>query len=170
MKSDGLKLVVALVAFFALVGLGGVVSVPWVSAQDQEVSIGDLKRNSKQHLKKKVLVKGKLRSTGQNYFTDPRFVVEDEAGNQISVDVWAPLEIPPPMPGREEIFMKNRPKVMKDYFGRNLSVTGVLREAPVRGRASGDKKPRSFGDGAADEAFIEVESVVEDEGNSPISD
>jgi len=136
MKNNGLKLIVALVAFLGFAGFGVVVPVVWVSAQESEVSIGDLKRSPKQHLKKKVLVKGKLRSTGRNYFTDPGFVVADEAGNQISVSVWAPLEVPPPMPGREEAF-ENRPKVMEDYLGQKLSVTGVLREAPVRRESYG---------------------------------
>ena len=159
MKSGRLKLVIALVAFLDLVGFRGLGSVPWASAQNGEVSIPDLKGNREKHLNKKMLVKGKLKLMGRNYFTDSRFVLADEAGNHVAISPWVPLEVPPPMPGNEEFFIKNRPRVMGDYLGRNLSVTGVMRAVPGRGEAPPGAQSR----GVVLEDSIEVESVIEDQ-------
>lgn len=145
MKSNRLKLIVALIAFVGLVGVGWVASVPWTLAQNQESSINDLKRSPEKYVNKTIVVRGRLRLMGRNYFTDPRFALTDEAGNQIPVTIWAPLEVPPPIPGSEELF-KNKPKVMGDYLDRKLSITGSFRFDPAKGEKS-----------------IEVEFVVEDE-------
>lgn len=121
-------------------------AVLYVFAQNHEASIIDLKRTPEKYINQKIIAKGKLRFIGRNYFTDPRFAIEDEAGNQIPVAIWAPLEIPPPPPGNEQS-LKNRPKTMGDYVGRILSITGIFRISPPKG-----------------ESRIEVESVMETEG------
>lgn len=150
MKGNRLKSTIMLIIFVGLIGVGWIASVPTVLAQHQESSISDLNRIPEKYINQKIVVKGTLRFIGRNYFRDPRFVIEDEAGNKVAVSIWAPLEIPPPMPGKEESF-KDRPMVMKDYIGRKLSITGIYR-ADV---------PKSAAAIAIGKGFIEVESVFD---------
>lgn len=140
MKTNNLKLTLLLLAVI-LIG-----TVLLVFAQNHEASLTDIKRTPEKYINQKIIVKGRLRLIGRNYFTDPRFAIEDDIGNQIPVAIWAPLEIPPPPPGNEQSF-RTRPKTMGDYVGRILSITGIFRISPPKG-----------------ESRIEVESVMEIEG------
>lgn len=152
MKGNKFKSIIMLLIFIWLIEVTLIASVSPVSAQHEEISINDLNRVPQKYVNQKIVVKGKLRFIGRNYFRDPRFVIEDDAGNKVAVTIWAPLEVPPPMPGKEEPF-KNRPMIMKDYVGRQLSITGVYRADVIMGTAAI----------APIKGFIEVESVVEDE-------
>ena len=108
MKGNKFKSIIMLLIFIWLIEVSLIGSVFPVLAQHEEISINDLNRVPQEYVNQKIVVKGKLRFVGRNYFRDPRFVIEDEAGNRVAVTIWAPLEVPPPMPGKEEPF-KNRP-------------------------------------------------------------
>jgi hypothetical protein len=152
MKDSRLKLIIMLMIFVGLMAIGCIASVSPLLAQRQEIGISDLKRIPEKYINQKIVVKGTLRFIGRNYFRDPRFVIEDESGNQVAVTIWAPLEVPPPMPGREEP-SENRPMVMRGYIGRKLSVTGIYRADVLKSAAAV----------AVGKGFIEVESVFEEE-------
>jgi hypothetical protein len=47
--------------------------------------------------------------------------LQDSDGNLLQVTAWAPLEVPPPIPGREGV---QQPFTMRHYLGRMVSVTG----------------------------------------------
>jgi hypothetical protein len=106
-------------------------TVPSSVAQVQQVKINDLARNAGKFVGKKVTVQGRLVFAGRNYFTDPRFVLADEQGETVPVSAWAPLEIPPPMPG-EKVTPADRPRTMSDYLGKRFSITGIFSPNPVR--------------------------------------
>ena len=150
MKGSRLKSTIMLIVFVKLMEVGCIVSVSPLLAQHQESSINDLNRIPQKYINQKLVVKGTLRFIGRNYFKDPRFVIEDEAGNRVAVSIWAPLEVPPPMPGKEKAF-KDRPMVMKDYIGRKLSITGIYRADVLKSAAA-----IAIGKG-----FIEAESVFD---------
>ncbi len=150
MKANKFKSIIMLLIFIWLIEVSLIASVSSVLAQHQEISINDLNRIPEKYINQKIIVKGTLRFIGRNYFRDPRFVIEDEAGNKVAVTIWAPLEVPPPMPGKEESF-ENLPMVMKDYIGRKLSITGIYRAEVLKSAAA-----IAIGKG-----FIEVESVFE---------
>jgi len=92
--------------------------------------MSDLARNSSGFLDKRVSVDGKLVFAGQNYFTDPRFVLVDDEGNWIRVSAWALLEFPPLPPGAT-IAPETRPRTMSDCLNRRFSVSGIWRRGAV---------------------------------------
>jgi hypothetical protein len=75
-----------------------------------------------------VTIEGRLTLEGSNYFLDGRFVIVDDAGNQIPVTTWSPLEVPPSPPdGPKDA---TPPHTMQQDLGRRLSVTGIHRVVP----------------------------------------
>jgi len=66
---------------------------------------------------------GVLKNAGGNYFTDLRLVLTGNKGGEIEVTAWAPLEVPPPRPGPNR---PRRPKVMSDFLGKKMNLTGRL--------------------------------------------
>ncbi len=66
---------------------------------------------------------GVLKNAGGNYFTDLRLILTGNKGGEIEVTAWAPLEVPPPRPGPNR---PRRPKVMSDFLGKKMNLTGRL--------------------------------------------
>lgn len=139
MRQDLLAGVLFLVGCFAA-STSGVISGP---APDPTLSIRDLKEAPTAYAGTIVIVQGQLRLESRSYFNHPRFVIVDSEGQKISVKPWAPLEVPPPMPGAKES-PQNRPTTMNTYLGLWLSVTGLF-----------NIDPRN------EESVIEVRSAVE---------
>jgi len=72
---------------------------------------------------------GVLKNAGGNYFTDLRLVLTGKNGGEIEVTAWAPLEVPPPRPGPSR---PRRPKVMSDFLGKKIKLTGRLEVQPEK--------------------------------------
>ena len=104
-------------------------------AQDTEVEIKELRNFSRNYIGQTVVIRGILKELTGNPVDDGEFVIEDKDGNHFPVDAWAPLEIPPPMPGTEEYWTKNRPTLMSDYLGKNLQLRGKVRANIPRSRS-----------------------------------
>ncbi|MDH4232840.1 MAG: hypothetical protein OEW04_12530 [Nitrospirota bacterium] len=146
MKAVSYKTILVVLFFAGLLNSGWLLLALSASAQNQEVGIHEIKAAPEKFLNKKITVRGRLRSTGRNYFTDPQFVIEDDAGNSVDVSPWVPLEVPPPMPGKEQS-PGDRPLVMRDFLGRKLSVSGTVRIDHMKGKH-----------------FLDVESAAEETG------
>jgi hypothetical protein len=76
----------------------------------------------KKYLDREVTVEGTLMGEGRGF--PITFFLRHDSGARLEVNAWAPLEIPPQPPG------KGRPpmKIMTDYVGKRLRLTGRLRE------------------------------------------
>jgi hypothetical protein len=93
-----------------------------------DLPIRELTEKPHRFTEQTVTVKGRLKFIGRNYFSDPtpQFVVEDGENHQVPVAPWLPLEIVPSPPDRS-FPLDRRPKVMSDYLGKELRVTGKFR-------------------------------------------
>ena len=93
--------------------------------ETRQVQISELISDSRSFIGQKVIVAGVLHLAPSDFFAAPRFVLVDNAGNAIPVTTWAPLEIPPFMPDSPSTGAV--PQTMRDYVGRELSLTGDYR-------------------------------------------
>lgn len=91
----------------------------------KSIVIKDIIGNPNEFVDVEVQVTGRLVFTGKNYFSDPKFAITDGANN-FSVGVWAPLEVPPLMPGKEK---KSLPLAMNDYVDETITVQGIIKKA-----------------------------------------
>lgn len=89
------------------------------------VQVEQVLKNPKKYSSKIILLSGLLKNTGNNYFTDLKLALEGEKGGQIEVTPWAPLGVPPPRPGPNQ---PRRPKVMSDFLGKKMNLTGRLED------------------------------------------
>lgn len=98
------------------------------NAQEQEVTIKALKERPEAYVEKTIKLRAKLTAVREKPWQFPHvFVLEDEKGNQFPVTVWAPLEVPPPAPGTEEHWRKNRPHLMSDFLDKWLLIKGKVK-------------------------------------------
>jgi hypothetical protein len=146
MKAVSYKTSLVVLFYACLLNSGWLLIAHSASAQNQEVGVHEIKEAPEKFLNKKITVRGRLRSSGRNYFTDPQFVIEDDAGNSVPVSPWVPLEVPPPMPGKEQS-PGDLPIVMRDFLGKKLSVSGTVRLDHLK-----------------EKHFIDVESALEAAG------
>jgi hypothetical protein len=123
---------------FAQLAIGSSVAMPVLSSQQSNPTI---------------TVEGRLELDGRNYFLDPRFVIVRGDHSRVAVTAWAPLEIPPLPPG-VPLAISAIPHTMRQYLGRRLSVTGILRiaqagvQSPIPRLGPGDE-------------YLEVGAVVD---------
>ena len=75
-----------------------------------------------------LIVSGRLRNAGANYFTDLRLELYDGTGAAIAVKPWLPLELPPQRAGAAG----SRPAVLSDYLGKNVRITGCWKKDESR--------------------------------------
>jgi hypothetical protein len=114
------------VYFFLLFFLGCLLLVPRFSHAG-EISLDELNKNPNLYKGQKVTIRGKLKLIGKNYF-DPasKFVLEDASKKTVPVKPWLPLEIAPASPDRP-VSPGQLPKIMSDYLGKEIKVTGRVR-------------------------------------------
>lgn len=79
---------------------------------------------------KVVSIKGQLQNAGTNYFTDSRLVLKNGSG-EIDVEAWLPMTVEDPMDSAGV----DKPKVISDYLGKNVVLTGMVTKQSVKGVA-----------------------------------
>ena len=97
-----------------------------ITTSTKTTTIKNIVDNPYEFLNSTVQVTGKLIIMGKSYFDAkfPLFALTDGVNN-LSVTVWAPLEVPPPFPGSEG---KPRPILMSDYLNKILTIQGVIKK------------------------------------------
>jgi hypothetical protein len=100
----------------------GAPSSPAPSASPASGLMDNIFQDPKQYLDREVTMEGTLMAEGRGFAVT--FFLRHDSGARLEVNAWAPLEVPPPPPG------KGRPpvKVMADYVGQRLRLTGRLRD------------------------------------------
>jgi hypothetical protein len=119
----GLRTLIRVVATFLFVGITSSLAVAQEPTPQSRVpvTIQELGLESTRYLGETVSVTGTLGLAEGNYFTNPTFVLLDENGSSIQVTPWAPLEVPPPIPGGPSFV----PKTMNSFIGQKVTVAGT---------------------------------------------
>lgn len=89
------------------------------------LTVEQIAQQPKKYSGRAVQTEGVLKNAGGNYFTDLRLILTGNKGGEIEVTAWAPLEVPPPRPGPNR---PRRPKVMSDFLGKKMNLTGRLED------------------------------------------
>ncbi len=89
------------------------------------LTVEQIAKQPKKYSGRTVQTAGILKNAGGNYFTDLRLVLAGYDGGEIAVAAWAPLEVPPPRPGPNR---PQRPRVMSDFLGRRMLLTGRMED------------------------------------------
>lgn len=105
--------------------IGATLSLVW--AEPYQVSVAELSTVPLRYLHRQVVVQGTVRLLGGRYYTHPHFVLADDSGHAVPITAWAPLEIPPPPPGRTPAM---RIPTMRDYLGRRIRLFGTVMVSP----------------------------------------
>jgi len=100
------------------------ISVPVSFSQGTEVTVKDLNESPKSYLGQTIITFGTVLVSPLNTYCDGEFIVRDKLGNSFPVNVWVPMETPPPPPG-----IKRQPEtpLMDKYVGKLLKLEGKVR-------------------------------------------
>ncbi len=84
-------------------------------------------KNPEAYLHVPVQVQGSVIFTGKNYYSDsePKFVLRNSAGTEISVRPWLPIELMIPPPSATDANAP-RPRTMKDVLGKTVRLRGTI--------------------------------------------
>lgn len=86
------------------------------------ISVNVINQKPEEFIGKEVVIKGILKNIGEGYFNHPEFVLVGSDNHKIRVSTWAPLEVPPPRPGKRV----ESPKVMSHFLGKKLGLKGRI--------------------------------------------